>query len=291
MKNKFLIAVFILTLAVCARLSVAFADSQVLSYTGSQQTWDVPAGVTSITVDAYGAKGATATTGSYGVGGEGGRTQATLTVTPGDTLYIYVGGKGTSLTGGGWNGGGYGYSGFSHQPGRGGGASDIRSGGTALANRILVAGGGGGGGVQAGTRPDGGAGGTTTGADGGDANTAGCGGDGGTGSAGGTGGTFSGYGTAQPGSLGLGGGDGTTSYPTYNNLGGGGGGGYYGGGCGDWGAGGGGSSWVTATGSSSITYTRGGRADNGQITITWAAPAISLKFEGIKMEGIKIPSS
>ena len=51
-------------------------------YTGGVQTFTVPAGITSISVDAYGASG---TTGA-GQAGKGGRVQANLTVTPGDTL-------------------------------------------------------------------------------------------------------------------------------------------------------------------------------------------------------------
>ena len=116
------------------------------SYTGAPQTWTVPAGVTSITIDAAGARG-----GNYsGAAGLGGRVQATYAVTPGTTLYIYVGGaggdaSGSSVAQGGYNGGGnsswdsYGVSG-----GAGGGATDIRIGGTSLTNRVLVAGGGGG---------------------------------------------------------------------------------------------------------------------------------------------------
>ena len=61
------------------------------------------------------------------------------------TVYIYVGGKGNigNNTAGGWNGGGK-AGGCSCGSGSGGGASDIRIGGTALSNRVMVAGGGGG---------------------------------------------------------------------------------------------------------------------------------------------------
>ena len=59
-----------------------------------------------------------------GTGGRGGRVQTTLSVTPGQTLYLYVGGAGTGCNTGGWNGGGLTsctYSGSSNQ-GAGGGA-------------------------------------------------------------------------------------------------------------------------------------------------------------------------
>ncbi|MDQ7779913.1 MAG: pre-peptidase C-terminal domain-containing protein, partial [Planctomycetota bacterium] len=68
------------------------SGNQTFSYTGAFQTWVVPAGVTSITVDAYGAEAGFSSPGPVThVPGKGGRTQATLTVTPGATLYVYVG--------------------------------------------------------------------------------------------------------------------------------------------------------------------------------------------------------
>ena len=72
-------------------------------YTGSVQQWIVPVGVTSIGVDMSGAAGGS--TALY-TGGEGARVEAILTVTPGSTLYIYVGGMGSLGAIGGYNGGG-----------------------------------------------------------------------------------------------------------------------------------------------------------------------------------------
>ena len=69
-------------------------------------------------------------------GGNGGRAIDTLHVTPGTVVNVFVGGDGDN---GGFNGGGNGGASF------GGGASDIRLGGTALSARVLIAGGGGGG--------------------------------------------------------------------------------------------------------------------------------------------------
>ncbi|HTE63500.1 MAG TPA: hypothetical protein VK631_24300, partial [Solirubrobacteraceae bacterium] len=68
------------------------------SYTGAAQQWTVPAGVTSATFDVFGAQGGGYVT--FGVlGGLGGRAVASLNVTPGEVLEVYVGG--TSGFGGG----------------------------------------------------------------------------------------------------------------------------------------------------------------------------------------------
>ena len=162
------------------------AEDKTFSYTGSLQTWTVPDGVSSIEVDGYGGMGGHGSSSWNGRGGFGGRLQATISVTAGNTINIYVGEKGgnTKVAGGttyepvhnpwtvgdaegGWNGGGD--PGNTNNGGGGGGATDIRIGGTALSDRVYVAGGGGGGGVQRrSTQPggDGGHGGGTTGANG-----------------------------------------------------------------------------------------------------------------------------
>ena len=126
------------------------------TFTGGVQTFVVPAGVTLLQVDVFGAQGGQ----GDASGGKGGRVETTIAVTPGETLSLIVGGAGGNSGGsgqpgpGGFNGGGNGGRGDSvFSPtgaffgGGGGGASDIRRGGTALANRIVVAGGGGGGGI------------------------------------------------------------------------------------------------------------------------------------------------
>ena len=138
-------------------------------YTGSQQTWKVPSGVNSVTFDLFGAQGGTG--GAGGAGGKGAEVTKTMTVTPGSTVYIYIGGRGTDglasggtlPVAGGFNGGGTGGGSGSSSSGAGGGASDIRTDGFALTDRKLVAGGGGGGGDSNGV---GGVGGDTTGGDG-----------------------------------------------------------------------------------------------------------------------------
>ncbi len=121
------------------------------TYTGSIQPYTVTPGTFSIVVDAIGPKGGT--NASYGPsrGGYGGRLQCTIATTPGQVLYLFVGQAGTDNTccsggAGGWNGGAAG----SQYGCGGGGATDIRIDGTALSNRIIVAGGGGGAGYNCG---------------------------------------------------------------------------------------------------------------------------------------------
>ena len=131
----------------------------------------MPAGVTSATFDVYGAAGGDSPAIGFlpgGAGGGGGHVQATVALTPGVTLNLRVGGQGddgfaspnpfdgTLTAAGGFNGGGTTSDTCSGCAfllgGAGGGASDVRSAGDGLADRLLVAGGGGG----AGTWGDGG---------------------------------------------------------------------------------------------------------------------------------------
>ena len=231
------------------------------SYTGSAQTFTVPEGVTSISVDAYGA-GAPNTATHYG--GKGGRNQATLSVTPGETLNIYVGGSGTvrhPFYGGniaGWNGGALGNFGY-YDPLPSAGATDIRIGGTSLSDRVIVAGGGGATGNSGNDGRHGGHGGglvggapyTTNG------RSSGSPGSGGTQSSGGS----AGYGGTR-GSSGVGG------VGRNRQAGGGGGGWFGGGGGGSDSAGGGGSSYTHPTKCSSVVHTQGVRSGSGQLIIT-----------------------
>jgi hypothetical protein len=207
--------------------------------TDSQQTFSVPAGIGSVQIDAVGAPG------GGSAGGLGGTASAAVSVTPGQTLFVEVGGAGTA-TAGGFNGGG--------SPdlsaasiggaGGGGGASDVRTVAGSLASRLVVAAGGGGSGAAGNPASLGHGGaadsaGTNGGANGSD--VGGGGGGAGTSSAGGTAGTGGG---APGGTAGLDGASGTPGVggdgaggPS-NTTGGGGGGGYFGGG----GGGGGGES-------------------------------------------------
>ena len=224
----------------CYDPSVTLVDQDLtFEYTGSMQSWTVPSDVFTVAIDAYGAQGS-----DQAHGGLGGRAQGTLTVTPGQELFIYVGGSGWT---GGWNGGGNTLSGNER---RGGGASDVRIGGSALANRVIVAGGGGVkgnatiGGCNGTEIPlFGGAGGADIGGAGQNGNNGVTGGTGGTQVSGGSPGTGN-IGSGTPGTLGQGG----NGFST--DASGGGGGGYYGGGGGgssgscNRGGGGGGSNYL-----------------------------------------------
>ena len=279
----------------------------VFAYTGSVQTWTVPAGVTSATFDVYGGAGGDVTPVGLlggGSGGQGGHVQATVALTPGASLNLRVGGRGgdsvvspnpfngTLTVAGGFNGGGStgvtcGGCGFV-LGGGGGGASDVRTAGDGLADRLLVAGGGGGAGT-------GGISGVT--GDGGDSATAGASATSSLGGppitcSGGAAGTLVGPGAAGGGtdctgdSAGSGaeGGDGIT-------FDGAGGGGYFGGGTGarsvDGGipstGGGGGSDYPDPasppSGISSVTVTDGARSGDGLITVAYPETASDLLSE------------
>ncbi|MCC6701391.1 MAG: T9SS type A sorting domain-containing protein [Fluviicola sp.] len=123
-----------------------------LFYTGSEQTWTVPCGASNVTIETYGAKGATGSTANPGVnvGGAAGLgnkvTGNWSSLNPNDVIYVFVGGKANGHIGG-FNGGGNGVANPAAYPsGGGGGATDIRFPTNAINDRIQVAGGGGGGG-------------------------------------------------------------------------------------------------------------------------------------------------
>ena len=255
--------------------------SKDFTYTGGQQSWVVPGGTKFIDVDAFGGEG--------GSGGKGGQIKARLTVTPGETLYIYVGGKGANQHGnrsGGWNGGGQGGSSNGGRYGAGGGGgTDIRRGGTGWANRILVAGGGGGyyggGGGGAGittccgdSSRNGNSGSQGTGGKGGDAQD-GCasgynnnGGDGGKGggTTGGNGGRYRGSGNPGNGGTQNGGGSGGSKAGQCDadQISGGGGGG--------------GSSYAKS-GSKNIKHTQGVHSGNGKIKISTPPEILGVYYQ------------
>lgn len=271
-------------------------DATTFDHTGGMQTFVVPLGVTEVQFDVLGAEGGDIEGTTVGWGGtsdiaidagNGGQVTGLLPVTPGETLYIFVGGEGSMLSGG-YNGGGdiESCGGTEVIAAGGGGASDIRQGGTGLANRVVVAGGGGGvagngAGVYQSTAGSG-AGGGLTGQmalleTGGSICTRG---GGGTAVSGGVGGNnscwCSGGIVGGSGSLGLGGnsvcapsGLSTCSCSgTGCTSGGGGGGGYYGGGAGVCFAGGGGGSSYTDPGATDVVHTQGANEGHGQIIIT-----------------------
>ena len=250
--------------AISQTMTVVFTSgddvTQTFNFTGAVQSFTIPSGVFSISIEAWGAQGANTTCS----GGLGGYAKGDLAVTPGEVIRFYVGGQGTvypvgdqgSFTGGGWNGGGLGY----HYGRGGGGASDVRQGGTALTDRMIVAAGGGG--ASEASLCSGGAGGGASGSYGlrSDGNDPDYCGQGGTQSVGGA--ACINYGSAAAGGLGQGGNGGTTL-----NDGSGGGGGYYGGGGGEQGGAGGGSSYIG--GVTVASTTPGLKSGNGQVTITY----------------------
>jgi len=262
-------------------LAVAFQQQGVaqttFNYTGSMQTYTVPAGVTSIQIEAYGAQGGDA---ASHVGGFGASMQGEFTVTPGQVLDILVGGKPAASNGGG------------------GGTFVVDQGTTTP--YIIAGGGGGGAGPCCGADSDGdpgvATGDGTTPTDGGCAS--GAGGTGGSGGGGGSpginasagGGGFSGNGGNGDGAVtggasylsggaagvgyfgdlgGYGGGGGGGNNGGWSEGSGGGGGGYSGGGgtCGssDWGYGGGGGSLNIGAAQVNVS---GANAGNGSVVIT-----------------------
>jgi hypothetical protein len=245
------------------------AATQTFTFTGAEQTFTVPGGVTSVHVVAIGAGGGAATD---SVGGVAAEVAGDVTVTPGQTLYVEVGGQGGSLA----EGGGGGFNGGASGGGGGGGSSDVRTSplvsGLAPDHRLIVAAGGGGGG---GSGPNG------PGADGGAAGSPGeaselyGGGGAGTATEGGSGavGCFGG----QGGNGELGSGGAGQDAEAVSDPGGGGGGGYFGGGGGagscEFGSsgGGGGSSLVPPLGSIALALA----ATEPQVRITYT-PAVAI---------------
>jgi len=264
------------------------ASTYTFNYTGAIQNFTVPAGVSTITLNAYGAEGGTYTTtlASAGITGKGARMQGTFTVTPGQVLRVLVGQKGgTGQYIGGGGGGSFIWDNLSNTlliaAGGGGGAGQSSTGGANYVNGIdattglngtngnLVASGGGAGG-NGGTVPSGylywAAGGAGWLSNGNNGSLHGCGTNaiGGstplTGGAGGMGG-----GTAGIGGFGGGGGGNARC----GAVGGGGGGGYSGGGAGaenpSFPGGGGGGSYNNGT---NQTNTSGVQTNNGLVIIT-----------------------
>jgi hypothetical protein len=263
------------------------------SYTGQRKTFTVPAAVNWLSVVALGARGAGTD------GANGGRIFAVIPVTPGERLAVFVGGKGSGMSGGFNGGGNAGGSAYEcYCPGYGGGgASDIRRGGDKLRDRVLVVGGGGGEGGKGNDYSTHGGAGGKGGAASGEAGSPGQGGAGGGGGGGATqrrGG--SGGGGAQGGSLSCSGASGDVGSRgqggeggagcsgigySYGGGGGGGGGGYYGAGgagggsgcfyCGTPGGGGGGGSSYIEPSAKRFRGWQGwkSKTGNGLVVFSW----------------------
>jgi hypothetical protein len=294
MGKRFAILIGVAAAGVMAFAAPASATTDTFNYTGAAQTWTVPTGVTSATFDLYGARGGGGAEEYQTTPGLGGEATATIAVTPGASIEVNVGGQGGRDTAG-FNGGG---ASTSDGPGGGGGggASDIRIGGTALADRMLVAGGGGGAGsLSCLSQP------VAGGDGGGESGEAGgappqgesCGnslaGGGGTQDTGGTGGGSSGgFGfPATPGGFGVGGNGGLGGS---GSVGGGGGGGWYGGGGGynNAGSGGGGS----GHGPAGTTFQTGVRDGNGLVIVTYTvqAPTIADLIDAVQALNLSSPT-
>ncbi len=263
--RRIMLAVSAVLLGMLALAAPASALTETFNFTGAAQTWTVPPGVGEANFDLLGAQGGGGGPPNRFPPGLGGEVTATIAVTPDSPIQVNVGGRprsGPNDYPGGFNGGGSGSGGFG-----GGGASDIRIGGTALTDRVLVAGGGGGASMYFCTAngfPEGGNGGGPSGVGGGSSGCMdGAGGGGGTQTAGGSAG-----GTAQAGQFGLGG----NAAPN-PALGGGGGGGWYGGGGGNNGGGGGGGSGYGPPGANMRTGVKGG---DGMVFVSYTPTITTL---------------
>ena len=234
----------------------------VFNYTGSDQSFTVPANVTWIYVKLWGAGGGAGRAGgwNYGAdGGSGGFTRGLIPVTPGATVYVKIGSGGTTVNGTTSQYGGGGVASNNSDityGGQGGGFCGLFNSSIAFANALAIAGGGGGGGSSRAWNGNiGGAGGGIAGMRGNSPYDGkwGMSGGPGTQNAGGGGGSGAsnngGSGSALQGGV-----------SAANTYGGGGGGGYYGGGGGAYsesntmGGGGGGSGYVIATAVLGYTY-------------------------------------
>ncbi len=238
--------------------------SDTFNTTGSYQYWVVPPCVTQVFIQCWGAAGGKANNAdSSARPGYGGHTYGDKFVNPGDTLWIYAGGKGIAGQTGGWNGGGDACTQVANC-GSGGGATDVRYGGWTLSARIIVAGGGGGLENTSSATDNGGDGGGLTGGAGNHfmySNTHS--GGGGTQSAGGAAGAGS-----TPGQAGIPGFGGGTGFPLNGHTAGGGGGFFGGGGSGEDGHGGGGSSFYGGM-DQNFGTNPGVNTGDGKVVISW----------------------
>ena len=247
------------------------ASSSTFAFTGAPQSFTVPAGVNSITIETWGAQGGANWVNNTNFGGY---AKGTFTVTPGEVLAIYVGGQPTTGIVGGYNGGGTGEG-----AGKGGGGgTDVRRGGTTYNDRIIVAGGGGGAGYWSSLHVVGGQGGGLVGTDGyrDPSYASNPGGQGATQTASGYGTCVSFSVTAMAGGFGFGGSPSGCGCEGY-----GGGGGWYGGaGSGNCRGGGGGSGYLLPTATNTM-FATGTRTGNGQVVLTYGVPPTATLTAGL----------
>ena len=138
--------IFKLLFVLCAAfgLSTTWGQITVIDYSGDMVSYTVPAGVTTVSIEALGAQGASGQTGF--VGGKGASMYGEFAVSPGDVLIIAVGGEGQGQDSGS-NGGGGGGSFVVRDDGTGGGGTYTITVGPFAGHDVtplVVAGGGGG---------------------------------------------------------------------------------------------------------------------------------------------------
>src|SRR3954463_15131456 len=152
--RKFVLALATAGLLLAGQSVASAATITKFTYTGAEQNFTVPAGVTSMHVVAIGGKGG-ANHYQTVCGGFGAMVSADIAVTPGQVLIVAVGGNGGDAENGpggagGFNGGGAGGNpggqGSFGAGGGGGGMSDVHTSEGFLAGLIVAAGGGGSGG-------------------------------------------------------------------------------------------------------------------------------------------------
>ncbi len=150
-----------LGLVVFLASALALPGPRSFRFTGREQSYVVPRGVTLVMVNALGAVGGPTVT----IGQSGLSLTAYLPVTPGEVLFTEVGQPGSNQGGPGFGGGGAAGKDVHENivdAGSGGGATDVRTcsehatrcrgGGSSIGSRLIVAGGGGGsGGVGGGS--------------------------------------------------------------------------------------------------------------------------------------------
>ncbi|MGC4112822.1 MAG: glycine-rich protein [Nocardioides sp.] len=258
----------------CSHPSEAATITCTFGYTGSTQTFRVPAGVTSVTLEAWGGHGGYVYGGPVtplgAAGGRGAHVAATFSTAPGTSLSVVVGEHGAGIDPSTFRtvDGGFGYGAGGHSSDRnngagGGGGSAVMTGGLPL----LVAGAGGGGGLGTETcglggvggdagedAPDGPVCGTNPASPGGEGGVSGS-NDGADGVPGGDRGLFTGGGGGGGGYLG--GGGGATSRASVPSSG-----------------GGGGTSFADGSGTNVDLSGLSDRSwsSDGQVTIAFAAP-------------------
>jgi hypothetical protein len=236
------------------------------TYTGADQSFRVPNGVTQIVAFVYGAQGGDSVIPQSG--GLGGQASGTIATSPGTLYTVSVGARGDAGT---YGGGGVSGAASRQRGGSGGGLSALWSGASFVAgNALIVAGGGGG---SAGSLPGANVGGGGGGLTGGSAGT----GAGGTQSAGGSAATVTGNSVAGSAGVQFRGGDSAAT----GDSGGAGGSGWFGGGAGlgqvdvtltDTDTSGGGGSGFLSAAVSSGSMSSGVRSGAGLVVIEFVVP-------------------